>query len=83
MTVMTSCHHVDNLVFDNDEMTISIDDNTLRFPLSSLSKRLLNATPAQRRHFEISASGYGIHWPEVDEDLSVEGLLRSWESAHI
>ena len=83
MTVMTSCHRVDNLVFDNDDLIISIDDNTLRFPLGSLSKRLLAATPAQRRHFEISASGYGIHWPEVDEDLSVEGLLRSWETAHI
>jgi hypothetical protein len=83
MTELTSCHRVDNLVFDNDEMTISIDGNMLRSPLSSLSKRLLDATPAQRRQFEISASGYGIHLPEVDEDVCVEGLLRFWESAHI
>lgn len=81
MTVTTSCHRVDHLVFDKDEMIITVDNKTLRFPLRGLSNRLLHATPRQRQHFEISASGYGIHWPEIDEDLSVEGLLRSWEAA--
>jgi hypothetical protein len=81
MMVMTSLHRVDHVVFENEEMTISIDGNTLRFPLGSLSMKLLHATPAQRRNFELSASGYGIHWPEIDEDLSAEGLLRTWESA--
>ena len=38
--------------------------------------RLEGATPAQRAHWEISGAGYGIHWPEIDEDLSTEGLLR-------
>lgn len=38
--------------------------------------RLLNATPAQRKNWKISGGGYGIYWPEVDEDLSTEGLLR-------
>ena len=79
MLATTSRHTVDGLHFEGEEMLISIDGQTLRLPLSQISQRLLNATFSQRRHFEISASGYGIHWPEVDEDLSVEGLLRSAE----
>ena len=38
--------------------------------------RLLNATPEQRNNFELLGDGNGIHWPDVDEDLSVAGLLR-------
>jgi len=38
---------------------------------------LVGATPAQRARWEASAAGHGIHWPEIDEDLSVAGLLRT------
>ena len=38
--------------------------------------RLVNATPAQRDHWEIIGAGVGIHWPDVDEDLSTDGLVR-------
>ena len=38
--------------------------------------RLLHATPQQRANWKIAGGGYGIHWPDIDEDLSVEGLLR-------
>ena len=38
--------------------------------------RLLHATPAQRRHWQIAGAGFGIHWPDVDEDLSVQGILH-------
>jgi hypothetical protein len=41
--------------------------------------RLLSATAEQRGHWELAAAGHGIHWPEIDEDLSVAGLLRSSE----
>ncbi len=40
--------------------------------------RLLNATPAQRADWELAGAGYGIHWPQIDEDLSVKGLLMGW-----
>lgn len=40
--------------------------------------RLLNATPEQRAKWELAGAGYGIHWPEIDEDLSVKGLLMGW-----
>jgi len=39
-------------------------------------RRFLNAMQEQRDHWEPSGRGYGIHWPDVDEDLSTEGLLR-------
>ena len=38
--------------------------------------RLLNATPEQRKNWKVGGGGYGIHWPDLDEDLSTEGLLR-------
>lgn len=38
--------------------------------------RLANASHAQRDHWRIAGGGYGIHWPEIDEDLSVTGILR-------
>ncbi len=38
--------------------------------------RLLRATRAQRRNWKVTAGGFGIHWPDLDEDLSAEGLLR-------
>jgi hypothetical protein len=80
MIATTSRHTVNDLQFEDEEMLITIDGQTLRLSLDLISERLLEATPQQRQHFEISASGYGIYWPEVDEDLSVEGLLRSSES---
>ena len=42
--------------------------------------RLKKANEISRRHWEICGGGYGIHWPDIDEDLSVEGILRSSHS---
>jgi len=80
MIATASRHTVDDLQFEDEEMLITIDGQPFRFVLGIISQRLLKASPAQRGHFEISASGYGIHWPDLDEDLSVEGLLRSSEA---
>jgi hypothetical protein len=52
-----------------------MDGRTISAPLAWYP-RLLAATPEQRRHWEIAGGGYGIHWPDIDEDLSTEGLLR-------
>ncbi len=51
------------------------DGRTISVPLAWYP-RLLHATSAQRAHCQVSGGGYGMHWPDVDEDLSVEGLLR-------
>ena len=52
-----------------------MDGRTITVPLAWRA-RLFNAPEAQRNNWPISAAGYGIHWPEVDEDLSTEDLLR-------
>ncbi len=44
--------------------------------------RLLNASEAQWENWRISGGGYGIHWPDVDEDLSTEGLLHGTLASH-
>ncbi len=61
-----------------DEHTLSADladGRTITVPLAWYP-RLLNATPAQRQNWQLAGAGYGIHWPDLDEDLSSEGLLR-------
>jgi hypothetical protein len=58
-----------------DLITAHLEDGrTISVPLS-WSWRLAQATPAQRAHHEIIGLGAGIHWPDVDEDISVRGML--------
>jgi hypothetical protein len=61
---------------DADSLIVDLmDGRTISAPLAWFP-RLLSARPEQRDHWQVSAGGFGIHWPEIDEDLSTEGLLR-------
>jgi hypothetical protein len=61
--------------FDDYTMWVELSDGrTLGVPLAWFP-RLLHATPDQRQLYEISFSGTGLHWEDIDEDISVEGLL--------
>ena len=61
---------------DSQHVTLYLkDERVAKMPLT-WSWRLLEATPEERQNFEISPSGYGVHWPDVDEDLSGHGALR-------
>ncbi|MGC8494420.1 MAG: DUF2442 domain-containing protein [Syntrophobacteraceae bacterium] len=51
-----------------------VDGRTISVPLV-WSWRLSDATPEQRNNFEIIGHGQGVHWPDIDEDISVEGML--------
>jgi hypothetical protein len=68
----------------NDAMTVFLDDGrTVSVPLTWYP-RLLHAAADERAKYELIGDGQGIHWPDLDEDISVEGLLagrRSAESA--
>ena len=65
-----------DVVITEDLLTVRLmDGRTISVPLVWYP-RLLNAAEAQRQNWQISGGGYGIHWPEIDEDLSTEGLLR-------
>ncbi|GAK50713.1 hypothetical protein U14_01946 [Candidatus Moduliflexus flocculans] len=60
----------------NDETITAylMDGRIITVPLE-WSWRLAEATPEQRGHFEIIGDGHGVHWPDIDEDLSAEGML--------
>jgi hypothetical protein len=61
--------------FDDASLIVDLmDGRTISAPLAWYP-RLLRATPKQRAHWEKAGAGFGIHWPEIDEDLSTEGLL--------
>jgi Protein of unknown function (DUF2442) len=62
--------------FDDHSLIVDLmDGRTISAPLAWYP-RLASATSDQRTHWEKCGGGYGIHWPDVDEDLSTEGLLR-------
>jgi hypothetical protein len=69
---------VQNVRCTDDRLIVDLTDGReLSVPLRWYP-RLLNATPAQRADWELAGAGYGIHWPQIDEDLSVKGLLMGW-----
>ena len=66
--------------FTDEKLTVDLKDwRTITVPLAWYP-RLLRATPAQRANWQIAGGGFGIHWPEVEEDLSTQGLLRGARS---
>ncbi len=67
---------VKDVYFTEDTLSVDlVDGRTITVPLAWYP-RLLHATPEQRQNWQISGGGFGIHWPDIDEDLSTEGLLR-------
>ncbi len=65
----------------DDELRVRLmDGRTISAPLAWYP-RLLHATDGQRKNWKISGGGYGIHWDDIDEDLSTEGLLRGAPAA--
>jgi hypothetical protein len=61
---------------DNDNLWVKLaDGRQLAVPLAYFP-RLLHATPEQRAVCEMSGGGTGLHWPDLDEDISVQGLLQ-------
>ena len=74
---MKKFHEVEKIEFDDEFMTLFVDGKSFRNRIAEVSERLANASETQRRFFRVSPSGYGIHWPEIDEDLSVDGLIES------
>lgn len=74
--VETTDIRVRTVLVTDDELSVALmDGRSISVPLAWYP-RLAKATAAQRSHWEIAGGGYGIHWPQIDEDLSTEGLLR-------
>jgi hypothetical protein len=71
---------VSDVEITDDTLSVRMKDGrTITVPLAWYPK-LLTALPEQRKNWKIAGGGYGIHWPELDEDLSTEGLLRGTPS---
>ncbi|MBP9841074.1 MAG: DUF2442 domain-containing protein [Simkaniaceae bacterium] len=67
---------VEAVYFTRDSLVVDLmDGRTISVPLTWYPK-LLKATSKQRSYWELCGGGYGIHWPDLDEDLSTDGLLR-------
>ena len=67
---------IKDVKFTDDSLCVDLmDGRTITVPLAWYP-RLSGAMAAQLAHWEIAGAGYGIYWPELDEDLSAEGLLR-------
>jgi len=65
-----------DLRFEEEELVVNlVDGRRVSVPLAWFP-RLLHATPQQRQKWELLGDGEGIHWPDINEDLSVVGLLR-------
>ena len=72
---MKKFHDISDLKFEDGFLVITIDGEPKRFQLKEVSPVLEKASEEERSNFEISPSGYGIHWPLLDEDISIDGLL--------
>ena len=75
-SVPSSDERVLDVQFTDDAFSVSLrDGRVITVPLVWYP-RLLGATASQRENWKIAGGGFGIHWPDIDEDLSTEGLLR-------
>ncbi len=67
---------VRNVRFSEDSILVDLEDGRVISAPLVFYPRLLAASPHQLENWQVSAAGFGIHWPDLDEDLSTEGLLK-------
>jgi hypothetical protein len=72
---MKKHHKIGRLAFCDKHLEIEIDGVRRKFELGKISPKLRRASREQLEQYVISPSGYGIHWPAIDEDLSIDALL--------
>jgi hypothetical protein len=76
ISALAADERVADVRFDDDRIIVDLmDSRTIAAPLAWYP-RLLNASPDDRAGRRLSGAGYGLHWPDLDEDLSTQGLLR-------
>ena len=73
---MIASHTIQDISFEKDMMLLTIDGRSITVALDKVSAKLKNADEIQRQLFKISPSGYGIHWPLLDEDLAVDAIIK-------
>jgi hypothetical protein len=78
---MDRAHDIKNVIVSGAVMKLRVDGKDHAIDPASQSSRLATATQANRENFEVSSSGYGICWPDLDEDLSIDGLIDRCEAS--
>lgn len=74
---------VSDIWFDNDHIFVRLTNGVEISALLKYFPRLMNANPDQRSRWELIGRGIGIHWEEIDEDISVKTLLRYNDQSHV
>jgi hypothetical protein len=80
---MKPYHDIGRVQFSGEHMLVTIDGKEKKFRIAEISSALENASETEKNTYEVSPSGYGIHWPLIDEDLSVDallGIVHSWQT---
>ena len=72
---MNKIHKVESKGLNGSILELIVDSCTYRIDLANESEKLAQATPVQLEDFIVSPSGYGIHWPQLDEDLAIDPLI--------
>jgi hypothetical protein len=73
---ITTLPKINSIQIEGDLLIIQSEEKVYKWRLADISKKLSQASETERDNFQISPSGYGVHWPQIDEDLSLHGLLR-------
>jgi hypothetical protein len=76
-------YKISNIYFEQEKLVLVLNNQQYYFKISEISEKLAKADEKERNNFQISPSGYGIHWPSLDEDLSINGLLTGLKKSHV
>ena len=74
---MQKYHTVKNIKFDHNYICLIVDGKDYQIDLKNHSRKLLKSAETIRNTYVIAPSGYGIHWPEIDEDLAIDSLIKT------
>jgi hypothetical protein len=72
---MNIYHRIDEVKIESGVLLVRADGQLIRKALSEISPVLAKASEKEISYYEISPSGYGIYWPLIDEDISIDGLM--------
>lgn len=78
--IKTREYQIQKVEFQEDYLRIVTADFELKVAFEDLSERLKKASSLERQIFTVSPSGYGIHWPLIDEDLAIDAIIRDFKS---
>ena len=81
VTLTLALTRIVHVTVTDDMLSVDLEDGrTIAVPIGWYP-RLAYGAPAERANFQMSSAGYGIHWPDLDEDIGVEGLLLGKKSS--